>query len=106
MIARIWRGATEARDGDAYARYLDETGVREYRETPGNQGVLVLRRRDGDLERFELMSFWPDMDAVRGFSPEPERAVYYPRDDEFLVERELTVTHLEVERARGLPADI
>jgi heme-degrading monooxygenase HmoA len=101
MIARIWRGAARAEAGDAYARYLDETGMREYRATPGNQGVLVLRRRDGDLERFELITLWRDFDAVRAFSPEPEQAVFYPRDDEFLVEREETVTHHEVARAEG-----
>ena len=102
MIARIWRGATRAEAGDAYARYLDETGVREYRETPGNQGVLVLRRRDGDLERFELISLWRDFEAVRRFAADPERAVFYPRDDEFLVEREETVAHYDVARMTGL----
>jgi hypothetical protein len=27
MIARVWRGAVAAADGDAYAGYLEETGV-------------------------------------------------------------------------------
>ena len=105
MIARVWRGATRAEAGDAYAAYLDETGVREYRATPGNLGVLVLRRRDGELERFELVSLWRDMDAVHAFAAEPERAVFYPRDRKFLVERERTVTHHRVARATGLPPD-
>ena len=64
--------------------------------------MLLLRRRDGDLERFDLITLWRDFDAVRAFSPESERAVFYPRDDEFLVEREETVTHYDVARTTGL----
>ena len=44
MIARVWRGSVAAADGDAYAGYLEETGVADYRATPGNRGVHVLRR--------------------------------------------------------------
>ena len=106
MIARTWRGATLAERADEYVRYLAETGVREYTETPGNRGVLVLRERDGDRERFELISLWSDMDAVRAFAGEdPERGVFYPRDDEFLVERDERVTHREVADVRGFGGD-
>ena len=28
MIARVWRGATAAGDGEAYARYMSSTGAR------------------------------------------------------------------------------
>ena len=38
MIARIWRGAVRKRDGDAYAGYIQDTGVSGYAETPGNRG--------------------------------------------------------------------
>ena len=34
MIARIWKGAVRRQDGDAYARYMQETGVAGYAETP------------------------------------------------------------------------
>jgi hypothetical protein len=37
------------------------------------------------------------MDAVRAFAGEdPERAVFYPEDERYLVERDLTVTHYDV----------
>jgi hypothetical protein len=37
------------------------------------------------------------MDAIRRFAgDEPERAVYYPEDERFLVEREDTVSHFEL----------
>ena len=48
MIARLWRGVVPAGRGDAYAAYLDRTGVRDCRATPGNRGVLVLRRDEPD----------------------------------------------------------
>jgi len=97
MIARTWRGATKASDGDAYVEYLQKTGIHEYKATPGNKGVIALRReRDGKTEFF-LVSLWDDWDAVRAFAgPTPEKAVYYPEDDRFLVERDNHVDHYEV----------
>lgn len=100
MIARTWRGATAARDADAYLDYLHRTGLAEYAATPGNLGVLALRRSDGDRAELLLLSLWESMDAVRRFAgPEPERAVFYPEDDRFLVDRDLHVTHYEIAHA-------
>ena len=97
MIARIWRGWTRADDADAYVEYLEQTGMREYRQAPGNRGAWLLRRPDGDRTEFVTLSFWESLDAVRGFAgDEPERAVFYPEDDRFLVAREETVTHFEL----------
>ena len=39
MIARSWRGAVRTADAEAYAAYIDETGMQEYAATPGNQGA-------------------------------------------------------------------
>jgi heme-degrading monooxygenase HmoA len=97
VIARTWRGWTRAEDADAYVEYLEGTGMREYRGTPGNHGAWILRRPDGDRTEFVTLSFWESLDAVRGFAgDDPERAVFYPEDDRFLVEREETVTHFEL----------
>jgi heme-degrading monooxygenase HmoA len=100
LIARIWRGATRKTDASAYVDYVRETGLREYRATPGNQGAWVLWREVGDRAEFITLSFWESRDAIRGFAgDEIEHAVFYPEDDRFLVERELTVEHYEVEAA-------
>jgi heme-degrading monooxygenase HmoA len=97
MIARTWRGWTTAADADEYVGYLEETGLKEYRETPGNRGAWLLRRVDGDRAEFVALTFWDDMDAIRRFAgDEPDRAVYYPEDERFLVEREDTVLHYEL----------
>ena len=44
MLVRSWRCATRAADKDRYLEYLRATGLREYRETPGNLGAYALRR--------------------------------------------------------------
>src|SRR4029453_11730647 len=48
MIARIWKGAVRRRDGDAYARYMQDTGVAGYAGPPGNRGGRVLGGVLGD----------------------------------------------------------
>jgi heme-degrading monooxygenase HmoA len=97
MIARTWRGWTSAADADRYVEFLHQTGVREYRETPGNRGVLMLRRIAGERAEFLLVTLWESMDAVRAFAGEDESvAVFYPEDDAFLVDRERHADHFEV----------
>lgn len=97
MIARIWRGAVRIADGDAYAKYIGDTGLAEYRSTPGNLSALMLRRDVGDRTEFVMFTTWESMDAIKAFAgDDPERAVYYPRDDQFLIEKEPTVAHYEV----------
>jgi heme-degrading monooxygenase HmoA len=96
-LARLWRGATRAEDADAYLAYLHETGIAEYRGTPGNRGVLVLRRIAGGRAEFLLITLWESEDAVRRFAGDDiGRAVFYPEDDRFLIGREDRVEHFEV----------
>jgi heme-degrading monooxygenase HmoA len=101
MIARTWRGVTRTTDSDRYAKYVEDTGLRAYSETPGNLGALLLRRPVGDANEanteFLVVSFWDSMDAVKRFAGAvPEKAVFYPEDDQYLVRRDLSVDHFEV----------
>lgn len=97
MIARTWQGATRGADAEAYLRYLEHTGFREYRETPGNLGLIGLRREVGDRVKLLLVTFWESHEAIRRFAgPDIERAVFYPEDEKFLVERDEHVAHFEV----------
>ena len=97
MIARLWHGAVTAAKGDEYMRYLERTGLPDYRATPGNCGAYVLRRAEDGVEHFLLVSLWESRDAIRAFAGDDmERARYYPEDAEFLLELEPTVTHYEV----------
>ena len=100
MIARLWRGAVRPEHGDAYAAYLERTGVHDCRATPGNQGVWVLRRDLPDQTEFLVVSWWESYDAIRRFAGDDvERAHYYPEDRDFLLYLEPTVAHYEVSRA-------
>ena len=97
MIARLWHGAVPAAKAEAYARYLEQTGLPDYRATPGNRGVRVLRRTEGHVVHFLLVTFWESFDAIRAFAGDDvERARYYPEDEDFLLELEPTVVHYEV----------
>lgn len=96
-IARSWTGATRAADADRYLEYLGRTGLRELAATPGNEAVLALRRIDGDRAEFTIVSLWRHERDVESFAGVPtERAVFYPEDEDFLLEREETARHYEV----------
>lgn len=100
MIARLWHGAVPADQGEAYLRYLEKTGVPDSRATPGNRGVYVLRRREGEVAHFLFVSLWESREAIRAFAGDDlERARYYPEDEQYLLELEPTVTHYEVTTA-------
>jgi heme-degrading monooxygenase HmoA len=96
MIARIWRGVVRREDG--YAEYIRDTGFSEYAETAGNRGAWMLRREQADRTEFIAFSLWDSEDAIRAFAGEDiDAAVYYPEDERYLVERDATVSHYEVE---------
>ncbi len=102
MIARIWRGAVRREDGAAYAAYMQATGVPGYAAVPGNRAVLMLRRDDTDRCEFVMITLWDSMASIKAFAgPEPEKAVFYPDDDRYLVDRDMTVLHFEVASAPG-----
>jgi heme-degrading monooxygenase HmoA len=97
MIARIWHGEVEPEKSDEYLDYLNQTGVPDYRATGGNMGVYVLRRVEDGRAHFLTVSFWESMEKIEGFAgPQPEKARYYPEDEEFLLDFEPTVRHYEV----------
>ena len=97
MIARTWWGATRAADADAYLAYLERTGLAAYRATPGNRGAYALRRVADGRAEFLLVTLWDSEAAIRAFAGEDiGRAVFYPDDDRFLIERHAHVTHYDV----------
>ena len=97
MIARIWRGAVRAEDAAAYAAYVQETGIEGYQRTPGNRGAWALWRVDGDRAEIVTVSLWESRSAIEAFAGQDiEQAVFYPEDDRYLIDRDLTVRHYEV----------
>lgn len=69
MIARLWGGATGARDVEPYLVRLRRTGLAGYRATQGNLGVLALRSVDAAADHawFLLVTPWESEEAVHRF---------------------------------------
>jgi heme-degrading monooxygenase HmoA len=97
MIARFWRGVVEESKADEFFSYVLQTGVKSLCATKGNQGVLVLRHSGEGYVEFVLISLWESFDAIRRFTGEDvEKAVYFPKDKDFLIKPESRVRHYEV----------
>ena len=97
-VLRSWRGWIRPEDRDEYSDYLEETGLRAYRATPGNLGALAVFRdlSDGRCE-VRTLSWWESRADITGFAGENiDIAVFYPEDDRFLVDRDTVVEHFDV----------
>ena len=93
-VLREWHGRTRADRLDDYARYVEETGLREYLSTPGNRGAMILTRIEGDVGHIVTLSLWDSMKSIQAFAgADVERARYFARDAEYLLEFEPTVRH-------------
>ncbi|HET9436431.1 MAG TPA: hypothetical protein VFO50_06200 [Candidatus Limnocylindrales bacterium] len=96
MIARRWRGRVRGADFGAYLAYLERSGIEALRSTAGNAGVAVFRHRDeaNDSVEFEVVSYWRDFEDIRAFAGDDVSvARFFPEDDRYLIERELSVRH-------------
>jgi len=79
MIARTWHGRVVTDKADAYLNYLKRTGLHDFRATPGNMGVYVLRRDEGGITHYMVTTLWTSMDSVKSFAgDDPTKARYYP----------------------------
>ena len=97
MVMRRWKGVTNRSDAEEYYEYLLKTGIKEYQETEGNQGVYLLRRDVGDKTEFLLLSLWDSLKSIRSFAgSEPDKAVFYPEDEKYLIDFEKKVKHFDV----------
>jgi heme-degrading monooxygenase HmoA len=96
-IARIWRGTVATARADEYVEYLRETGIADIRRTPGNLGVLLLRREEGEETHFQTVSLWESEQAIEAFSGSKDRtARLEPRDEEFLLRSDPEAEHNEI----------
>jgi len=97
MICRIWHGKTSRGKADAYAAFLQQRAIPDYRSVPGNLDVAVLRRDDGEVTHFLTVTHWISEQAIRAFAGDDLlKAKYYPEDEGFLLEFEPEVQHFDV----------
>jgi heme-degrading monooxygenase HmoA len=97
VIARLWHGRVRFARADAYAAFLAERAIPDYRSVIGNLGVRILRRDAEDAVHFVTLSFWESEDAIRAFAGDDLlKAKYYPEDADYLLEYEPQVVHYVV----------
>lgn len=97
MIARTWQGTVPTEKADQYFQYLQKTGLSDYRNIQGNQGIYVFRREAGDMTHFMLLTLWNSEEAIKEFAGEDaEKAHYYPEEKDFLLKLEPNATHYNV----------
>src|SRR5471032_2771812 len=97
MICRMWHGLTPRSKADAYASFLEQKAIPDYRSVPGNLSVAVLRRDESDATHFLTVTYWKSEDCIRDFAGYYVlEAKYYPEDQDYLLEFEQLVQHYEV----------
>ena len=103
MILRRWTGRIRTAEEAAYRAYIAGTGGVQYLATPGNLGWQMVFRDLGDgTSEVATLSWWTDLAVIKGFAGEDhERAVYYPEDDRFLLDRPPNVEHFRVAEGSG-----
>ena len=96
VITRIWHGTTRTRHADEYLEFLIKTGVADYKKTPGNLSVEILRRIEDDICHFWTVTKWDSIENIKKFAGEDyEKAKYYEEDKQYLLEFEPNVIHCE-----------
>ena len=96
MIMRIWTGRTPLAKADAYLKLMRTLALPDYLGVDGCRGAWVTRQDEGDVATFRTISLWDSLDAVELFAGSPvDDARYYDFDDEFLLEKEPKVQHLQ-----------
>jgi hypothetical protein len=103
VILRRWTGRIRTADESEYAAYIARTGGDAYTSTPGNLGWQMVFRELGDgVSEVATLSWWTDLEVIKDFAGEDyERAVYYPEDDRFLLDRPPGVDHFRVADGSG-----
>jgi heme-degrading monooxygenase HmoA len=97
MIARIWHGKTRKENFEEYTEFLKNKAIPDYKKTIGFKGLTFLRRIEGDIAHFNLVTYWENFEVIKNFAGQDfEKAKYYSEDDEFLLEFEKKVIHYEV----------
>lgn len=97
MIARIWEGRTNAMDYESYTAFMKERAIPDYQQTPGFVSLNFLRKMEGDIAHFKLITYWENMEVIKNFAGDDfSKAKYYPEDEQFLLEFEERVQHYEV----------
>jgi heme-degrading monooxygenase HmoA len=76
VIARIWHGWASSERADDYQRHYESAVADHLLAVRGFRGAQLLRRNEGGEVVFTSITWFTDLDAVRGFAGDDyERAV-------------------------------
>jgi heme-degrading monooxygenase HmoA len=93
----MWRGWAGFQDADRYEAHYGSEVVSELSRVPGFRGARLLRRTVGEETEFVSLTFFDDLDAVRGFAGDDyERAVVADPARAVLSRFDARVVHYEV----------
>jgi heme-degrading monooxygenase HmoA len=96
-VAREWRGKVIGTRAAEYQQYLFDQGIVKLSQIEGNLGVQMFRIEDGGTTEFVVISYWPNLDAIRKYAGnEIEKPHHLPRDPEFLISLPEKVRHYQV----------
>ena len=96
VIARVWHGRIRAKDANEYVRYIEGTGLADYRNCRGNRGAMMLVRPNGEEAEVFTISLWDSYDDIAQFAgADISKARYYPKDEQYLLEFEENVRHFD-----------
>ena len=90
----MWHGKVPISKAEAYRKFTNARAISDYQSVEGNISVHILEQTEGDITHFITLTFWNDLDSIKGFAgKDVEIAKYYPEDKEFLLEFEPKVLH-------------
>lgn len=95
-IARIWQGETTAGRAQEYIELAKQFCVKTAMATPGNLGVTVLHRTEGNITHHTFISYWKDLEAVKLFAGEDYHKPRIFAHEQKLLESEGLVEHKAV----------
>jgi heme-degrading monooxygenase HmoA len=97
MIARIWHGWAPRERADDYQHHYETEVSGHLRAVSGFRGARLLRREERGEVAFTSITWFTDLDAVRGFAGDDyERAVIEDAAQAVLTRWDEQVTHHEV----------
>jgi len=96
VITRMWRGWARFDQADRYERHYHSEVMATLRQVPGFRGARLLRRSIGEETEFVSLTFFDDLDAIRGFAgPDYETAVIAGEARKVLVRFDERVCHYQ-----------
>ncbi|MGA7538961.1 MAG: hypothetical protein WBW93_09345 [Steroidobacteraceae bacterium] len=97
MVARHWRGWTEARNADAYETLLKTKVLPELARVQGYRGGYVLRSDGAEEVEFVVVNLFESIEAVRQFAGSDYSTPVFEPEARLLLSRiEPIARHYEV----------